>query len=75
MNIAQLVQFIHGAKHFRDIKPGVLFFQNSRVVEEGTEITAGDEIHGEVDIGRILEGVEKSDEPGRVGRGEDVSFG
>ena len=60
MNVTQLVQFVDTDKHFRDVEPRVFFFEYTRVVEEGTEITSCDEIHCEVDVEGILERVEES---------------
>lgn len=53
----------------------MLLLEDARVVEEGTEVAAGDKVHREVDVGGVLEGVEEPDEPGSVGRGEDVPLG
>ena len=44
VDVAEFVQLGDGAKHLGDVEPRVLFLQDARVVEQGPEIAAGDEI-------------------------------
>jgi hypothetical protein len=74
MNVAQFVQLVHGCKHFADIELGMSFFENTRVIQSGTEVAARDIFHGQVNIFRILKGIEKSDEPWCFSRSQNVSF-
>lgn len=44
MNVAELVQLVDGAKHLRNVEPSMLLLQDARVVEQGTEVAASDEV-------------------------------
>jgi hypothetical protein len=74
MNVPESMQLCDGAEHLGDVELGVLLLEDARVVEEGAEVTACDKVHREVDVRRILEGVQQSHEPGGRRRREDVSF-
>lgn len=76
MNVAQLVQLGDTRKHLRDVEPRMLLLEHARVVEEGTEVTAGDEVLREVKENRGSVGIgrgkgEGTDAPwrGRRARG------
>jgi hypothetical protein len=44
MNISEFVELSNSAEHLGDVESRVLFLEDARVVEEGAEVTASDEI-------------------------------
>lgn len=74
VDVAELVQRIDRAEHLADVEPSVLLFQHARVIEQRAEVTAWDVLHREVDVLRILERVEQTNEPGCLRGGEDVTL-
>lgn len=58
MEVAELVEFIHRSEHLADVEPGVLFLENTRVVQQRSKITTGNVFHGQVNVFRVLEGIE-----------------
>jgi hypothetical protein len=44
MDVPKLVQFRHAREHLWDVEPRVFLFEDARVVEEGAEVAAGDEV-------------------------------
>lgn len=74
MKIAELVEFIHRSEHLADVEPGMLFLENSRVVEQRSEVTTGNIFHGQINVLRVLEGIQKPDQPRGLSGCQDVSF-
>ena len=63
MNVPQLVQLVDGGEHLADVKARVLLLEYTRVIEKGAEVASRDVFHREVDVLRILESIQKADEP------------
>jgi hypothetical protein len=57
MYVTELVQLVHGSKHFGDVVACMLLFEDTRVVEQCTEISARHKLHRQVDVFRVLESV------------------
>jgi hypothetical protein len=52
----------------------VFLLEDAGIVQECAEVAARDIFHSKIDKLRILEGVEKPNKPGGLGRGEDVTL-
>jgi len=74
MNITKFVELGDPSKHLADIKPRVFLFQDPRVVEQRPEVTSGHVLHGKINVLRILEGVQQTNQPWCLGGGQDISF-
>lgn len=74
MDVPKFVEFVDRSEHFGDVELRVFFFQDARIIQQGTEVTTWDVFHGEIHELRVLESVEKSNEPWSLGRCEDIPF-
>lgn len=74
MDVTQLVEFVHTSKHLGDVIPRVLFLEHARVVQQRAEVTTWNVFHGKVDILSVLECVQETDKPWRLGRSQNVSL-
>jgi len=74
VDVSEFMKFVDRSKHLADVKPRVFLFQNPRVVEQCPEVTPGYVLHGEVNVLRILEGVQQANQPRCLGGSQDVSF-
>lgn len=74
MNIAYPVKFVYSHEHFADIKACMLFFENTRIVQQSSEVATRNVFHSKIYELWILECIQKSHEPRCFGSCEDVSF-
>lgn len=74
VNISKFVELIDCREHLADVKPRVLLFQDSGIVEQRPEVTPRHILHCKVDMVRVLEGVQQANQPRCLGGGQDISF-
>jgi hypothetical protein len=74
VNVTQLVEFVDTSKHLGGIEASVLLLEDTRVVEERTEVTSGYVLHGKVHMVLVLEGVEEADKPGGLDGSKNVTL-
>ena len=68
------MELVYAFKHLGDVEARVLLLENARVVEKGSKVAAGYVFHSEIDELRVLERVQKPDEPRGFGGGKDVAL-
>ena len=59
----------------RNVETGDILREGVVLDEHRHQISTRQELHDEVEVGRVLEGVVQLHDPWRVGLGEDVAFG
>lgn len=74
MDVSESMELVHGGEHFADIESSMFLLQNTGIVQERPEVAPRDVLHREVDVIDVLEGVEKSNQPRRLGRRQDVAL-
>jgi hypothetical protein len=57
------------------VEPGDVLGERVILDEHGHQVTAREELHDQVEICRILEGVEQLDDPCRVRLGQHITLG
>lgn len=68
------MQLNDAGKHLTNIKSRMLFLENSRIVEERSEVTTGNIFHGKVYVFSVLESVQEADKPWSFGGRENIAF-
>lgn len=61
MDISQLVQLIDPHKHLGNVEPRDFLFEDTGIIEEGSEVASGNIFHREINVLRVLEGVQETD--------------
>lgn len=56
------------------VEPGNILAEGIVLDEHGHQVTARQELHDQIEIRRVLEGVEQLDDPRRIGLGQNVTF-
>jgi hypothetical protein len=74
VNVPELMQLAHSREHFADVEPCMFLLEDTRVVEQCPKVASRHVFHGEVNMRRILKGVQQTDQPGRFRRSENVSL-
>lgn len=74
VNVAKLVKLVDTGKHLCGIEAGVFLLENAGVVQEGSEVSTRNILHGKVDVFLVLESVEETYEPRSLDGGENVSL-
>src|SRR4051794_1813419 len=75
MNVTQHMQRINTTKHLGNVETRMSVMQNTSVVQQCAEITSGDILHRQIDLGIILEGIEQLDKPFALRSCENIALG
>lgn len=74
MEVSQFMELVDSSKHFRNIKSGMLLFQDTGIIQQGAEIPSRNVFHCKIYILWILEGIKEADKPWCFCRRQNVSF-
>ena len=75
MDETQLVNRFDGKDNLRDVEPRDVLREDLILDEHRHQISSWQELHDEVEVRRILEGVVELHDPWRVGLRENITFG
>jgi hypothetical protein len=75
MDETQLVHCLNGKNTFRHIEACDILREGIILDQHGHQVSARQELHDEVEVNRILEGVEQLHDPCRVGFGQYITLG
>ena len=74
VNVSKFVELVDRSKHLTDVEPCMLLFQDPGIIEQCPEVASRHVLHGEVNVLRILEGIQQANQPRCLGGSQDVSF-
>jgi len=74
VNEAEVMDSLDGEDTLSHVEAGDILREGVVLDEHGHEITAWQELHDEVEVGAVLEGVEQLNDPWRVRLCEDITL-
>ena len=72
---SKLVDSLYRQHTLRNVESRHILGEGVILDQHGHEVTSGKELHDEVEVRRILEGVVELHDPWRVGLRENITFG
>jgi hypothetical protein len=74
MDESELVERRDGGQHLGEVEDGMVMDEDAVLHEEGAHVASRNVFHGEIDMLRVLKGIEQAHHPFTLGGGEDNLF-
>lgn len=74
MDETKVMDGLDGENALRDVEPGHVLREGVVLDQHRHQVPSGQELHDEIQVGRVLERIIQLHDPGRVGFRQDITF-